>query len=189
MIQEESEGEDDTLIRKQQQSPDVRLVDHRREVSQHAQDPQQHMDQARDALGWNLKQDRKGDNRIVSHQASFDHGDPQHPSVSLSDYYRSDSESVISDVSDFVGDDIIDVTLGGLLSSQSPSSDDGVVQTPPVAIELTQLSNTLRGMTGLGQDDLVSLQERLVAKAIEERQAFRDESPVVPVSNIQGSLD
>jgi hypothetical protein len=182
MIQEESEGEDEIDTGERQQTPDIRLVEHRREVNQYAQDPQQHMDQARDALGWNLQRNRKGDNRIVSHQASFENGDSQHPLVSLSDYYRSDSESVVSDTSDFAGDDEIEITLDGLLGSHPSSSEGEVVQTPPVALDPTLSSNTLRTLTGLGQDDLVALQNSLVAKAIEERQAFRDESPVVPVS-------
>jgi hypothetical protein len=191
MIQEESEEEDDSRHDGNgSRNPDIRLVAHRREVSQSAQDPQAHVDQARNALGWNMQQNEKGDNRIVSHQAFVGQAEPNHDPASLSDYYRSDSDSITSASSDFAGNyNNSDAVIDALFGSQPASSEGEVVQTPPSTLDPAALSDSLRKLSGLGQQEMALLQERLVSKAQAERQAIRDDSPTVPVSSFLVPVD
>jgi hypothetical protein len=171
MIQEESE---DDLEEAGEGTPDLREVTHRREMSRAAQNPQQYMEQARDALGWSMHNTSGDVSRTVSEEGHI----PDTQEAPDHDIHQSpDQDSVASDFED--NDEIQDI-WGHLLGTGQPSSEEEpeVIETPSSAV----LSDRLRQMTGLGQDDMAILQERLVEKAKAERQAYRDDSPVISVS-------
>jgi hypothetical protein len=181
IIQEECEAELEEE-EEDEHTPDLQLVSHRREMSKAAQNPQQHMNQARDALGWSSS--TAGDSsRVVSVQgyiANTHESNGLSSSHSRSELHRVSSEE--SMVSDFEGDagsgDIWEHVLG-----TGPSSSGGepeLLETP----SSVALSDTLRKLSGLGRDDLAVLQERLVEKAKAEREAYRDDSPTISVSSV-----
>lgn len=179
MIQEESEAEleeeDDD-----HHTPDLQLVSHRREMSKAAQNPQQHMVQARDALGWSSS--NTGDSsRVVSVQGYI--ADTHEPNGLSSSHSKSDLQRVSSGeslASDFEGDDgpgdIWGLILGTTTSNSSENPE--LLQTP----SSMALSAALRKLSGLGREDLAVLQERLIDKAKAEREAYRDDSPTISVS-------
>jgi hypothetical protein len=181
MIQEESEDDLDQDERDHEDFPDIRQVSHRREMSQAAQNPQQHMEQARDALGWNLANNKGDSSRIVSHQGSiatspsYDHMPASH----LDEQREMAADD--NETSDFEGEIDSEDIWGHLLGTGASSDDDqDKVETPSSAA----LSDALRQLSGLGQDDLAMLQGRLVEKAQAERQAIRDDSPTIAVSSM-----
>jgi hypothetical protein len=167
MIQEESEDE------LEEDTPDIREVAHRREMSRAAQNPQQHMEQARDALGWSMNGPTADESRAVSEE-----GDIPATQQATQGLYRT--ASVSSTGSDFEDNDDMQDIWGHLLENERSSSEDEpqVIETPSAAV----LSDQLKNKSGLGQDDLAHLQERLVEKAKAERQAYRDDSPIINVS-------
>jgi hypothetical protein len=175
MIQEESEDE------LEDETPDIREVAHRREMSRAAQNPQQHMEQARDALGWSMNGATGDESRAVSEEGHIPA--TQHATNGL---YRT--ASVGSSGSDFEENHDMQDIWGHLLDNERSSSEEvpQVIETPSSAI----LSDQLQKLSGLGQDDLAHLQERLVEKAKAERQAYRDDSPIISVSfsNRYGTL-
>ena len=179
MIQEESEAEleeeDDD-----HHTPDLQLVSHRREMSKAAQNPQQHMVQARDALGWSSS--NAGDSsRVVSVQGYI--ADTHEPNGLSSSHSKSDLQRVSSGeslASDFEGDDGPGDIWGHILGTTTSTSSENpeLLQTP----SSTALSATLRKLSGFGREDLAVLQERLIDKAKAEREAYRDDSPTISVS-------
>jgi hypothetical protein len=167
MIQEESEDE------LEEETPDIREVAHRREMSRAAQNPQQHMEQARDALGWSMNGATGDESRAVSEEGHI-------PATQQATYGLYRIASVNSSGSDFEENHDMQDIWGHLLENERSSSEEEpqVIETPPSAV----LSNQLKKLSGLGQDDLAHLQERLVEKAKAERQAYRDDSPIISVS-------
>lgn len=170
MIQEESEDE----VEEEEGTPDLREVTHRREMSRAAQNPQQHMEQARDALGWSLSHSNGDESRAVSEEGHI----PTSQEATTHGLHRMESQDSLG--SNFEGDHDVQDIWGHLLGTGQSSSEDEpeVVETPSSAV----LSDQLKKLSGLGQDDLAHLQERLVEKAKAERQAYRDDSPVIAVS-------
>ena len=178
MIQEESEDE---LEAGEEGTPDLREVSHRHEMSRAAQNPQKHMEEARDALGWSLNNRNGDESRAVSEEG---HIPSTHETVTH-DLPRTTSEtSLTSNFADV--HDVQDIWAHLLGTGQSSSEDEPVLLETPTSADL---SNTLRQMSGLGQEDLAILQERLVEKAKAERQAYRDDSPIISVSFAYRLLD
>ena len=167
MIQEESEGE------LEEDTPDIREVAHRREMSRAAQNPQQHMEQARDALGWSMNSATGDESRAVSEEGHI-------PATQQATHGLYRTASVDSTGSDFEDNDDMQDIWGHLLENERSSSEEEpqVIETPSSAV----LSDQLKKLSGLGKGDLAHLQERLVEKAKAERQAYRDDSPIISVS-------
>jgi hypothetical protein len=142
-------------------------------MSRAAQNPQQHMEQARDALGWSMNGPTADESRAVSEE-----GDIPATQQATQGLYRT--ASVSSTGSGFEDNDDMQDIWGHLLDNQRSSSEEEpqVIETPTSAV----LSDQLKKLSGLGQGDLTHLQERLVEKAKAERQAYRDDSPIIGVS-------
>jgi hypothetical protein len=109
MIQEESEDE------LEEDTPDIREVAHRREMSRAAQNPQRHMEQARDALGWTMNNATGDESRAVSEE-----GDIPATQQATQGLYRT--ASVSSTGSDFEDNDDMQDIWGHLLENERSSS-------------------------------------------------------------------
>lgn len=195
IIEEESEdspelSEDGSLHR--QPTPDIRVIPQRKEMS--SNDPRAHIQQAGDALGWSLQPGTGGASRVVSEQG-FIGGSTESATPSSALMHEAHMTNLTADswkrnlrqpdsrqslASDYAADESGEVDWEDLfISSQAPSSDgETTLHTPATAA----LSDTLRKLSGLGLEDLAVLQDKLVQKAKAERQAIRDDSPVMPVS-------
>ena len=167
MIQEEREDQLEEDI------PEFREVAHRRQMSRAAQNPQQHMEQARDALGWSMNGATGDASRAVSEE-----GHIPATQQATEGLYRTASAS--STGSGFEASHDMQDIWGHLLENERSSSEEEpqVLETPSSAV----LSAQLTKLSGLGQSDLAHLQARLVEKAKAERQAYRDDSPTISVS-------
>lgn len=198
----EEEGEDahglsdsDSGSMLQQPMPNIRVIPQRKEMAQAPHDHQQHIQEARDALGWNFKSGKGVTSRVVSEQGFIDGStesgaapssalmhDAHMRAMSPDDWKRTlrEAHSRQSLSSDYAADEPSEAVWGDLFTPPNSSSDVESLQTPTSAP--SALSDTLRKLAGVGKEELAEMQDRLVTKAKAERQAIRDDSPVIGVS-------
>jgi hypothetical protein len=171
IIQEESQDE---LEDGEAEASGLHEVGHRREIGMVAEHPAQDTEHATEAL-------ESESSRIDGNQASLLAGDVIRRTLETSDEQAriSSTSSLSSSYQDDNG--MQDIWAHVLGTGQTSSEEEPeAIKTPSSAV----LSDTLRKLSGLGQDDLASLQDRLVDKAKAERQAYRDDSPIINVSPV-----
>ncbi|WWC92465.1 uncharacterized protein L201_007423 [Kwoniella dendrophila CBS 6074] len=168
--------------------PEVKQVSGRRSVANSRSVSQDSIHQLHHNLGWELAPGGEPLERTVSAQGTIDDSDVtppnEHESRTTDPRRRSSTSSTTSSFSDHAQPDS-EIGWANVIEKGPTDSLEAIDSDDLISPESIKEADILRKMSGMGLEEMMLLQEKLVIKAKAEREALRGDtldSPMVPYS-------